>query len=120
MQETSTTTVYAGLYHFTHNPIHPEYQVYHSAIFSPNLPESGFYRIDTRYPAGSNRSPDATYTISDGAGTEFGVTVNQTTNDGQRVTITRHIFLERDNSPFVHIDNNRSGTMTIAYGSTWL
>ncbi|HLS28181.1 MAG TPA: family 10 glycosylhydrolase [Opitutales bacterium] len=119
-QGTSATTGYAGGYHFTHNPSHPEYQGYHSAIFSPNLPESGFYRIDTRYPAGSNRSPDATYTISDGAGTEFGVTVNQTTNDGQWVTITRHIFLEPDNSPFVRIDNNGSGAVTMADAIRWV
>ena len=52
-----------------------------TATWRPNLPTAGYYYVFTQYPQGSNRSPDAPFTIAGDQGTSV-VRINQQTNGG--------------------------------------
>lgn len=110
---------YGNGYLFTHNPSHFEYDGPHSVTFTPTLPEAGYYRIDTWYASGGNRSPNAGYTIFDGEEEHF-ITVNQTSRGAQWVPISGAIYLDPAEAPYVRIDNSGDGFVTMFDAVRWV
>ncbi len=107
-----------GNYRWTHNPNHDAYAGPHAARFTPNLPAAGFYQIDTWYPQGGNRTPNAHYTISDGTGESI-VFVNQQVAGSQWVNLVDSIYLNPGDSPFVEIKNIGNPIVVMADAVRW-
>lgn len=83
------------------------------AEWRPTLPVGGDYAVDVWYPQGTNRAPDAPFTISHGNGNTI-LNVNQQTNGGAWNTLGTFPFFT-GNSGYVRLANYAtSGTVVIA------
>ncbi|HNT35346.1 MAG TPA: hypothetical protein PKH07_10160, partial [bacterium] len=78
-----------------------------SAIWRPSL-DAGVYDVYVRYRMGSNRAPDAPYTVYYHGGSQT-VLVNQTILGGQWVLLGRYPFISGD-SGYVKLASGPAGT----------
>lgn len=77
-----------------------------AAIYTPNIPESGWYWVSTRYRSGNNRTKEARYIVQH-AGGETMVTVNQETHGSTWVYLGQFYF-EKGNQGKVILTNQSS------------
>jgi RHS repeat-associated protein len=76
-----------------------------------NFPQPGTYQVFVRYPNVSGAASNASFKITDSAGTVTTVPVNQTTNAGQWVSLGSYSFVTGGNTQRVAVTDQANGTV---------
>ncbi len=83
------------------------------ATYTPNILLTGKYDIDVSYTVGTNRAPNAPYTISHANGTSV-ITKNQQTSAALWNPLATEVTFNAGTTGFVRLDNNATANVVIA------